>query len=198
MRLIYWFFIAVCLILGGCFSGSTLLYMDKGDIKFPNLVGNPSFETSDAKLPNSPQNWYIVTSSVDLTEPVVLDSTVALVGRQSLKLLKCEKNMYLVSDAFRINYKGVFYTKCSLKAARDMPKSTKVYFWAYDAAGNKKNSFHKSLKVKQNWNKAAINAGFLKNSVTFARIAIFIPQDAGNNVWLDDVGCYMVHQMSKE
>jgi len=197
MKLFYRLFIFLFLILGGCYSGSTLHYMDTGEVKAPNLVANPSFEHGNQLISSAPANWYVITSSKELITPMELDSTVTLAGKYSLKIPKCDQNMYLVSDAFRINPKGVFFVRCFLKSATAMKKPVKIHFWTYDSAGNKKNSFQKSLKLKPEWNQVSITAGFLKKNTAFGRIAIFIPKDTGNQIWLDDTGCYMVHELEK-
>jgi hypothetical protein len=197
MKKLTFYLICLCVLICSC-SNNSLLYLEVERPNLPNLVHNPSFERHDNKSMNNPENWYVISSSTDLDEPVALDSTVYVSGKSSLKIIQCDKNIFILSDAFKVNYQGMFYARCYLKSSRAMRKATKIYFWAYDSAGNKKNSFQKSYKITTDWHKAALNAGFLKNSVNFARIAIFIPQDKGNTVWLDEAGCYMVHELTKE
>jgi len=198
MKRYYWIFIILGLLVSGCFSGSSLLFMESDSHNIPNLIVNHSFEHPAKDNPDSPLGWYIISTSTDMNEPVVLDSIQYVSGHRSLRINKSPRNLYIVSDAFKINYTGGYYIKGSVRAEHQMRKATRIYFWTYDSAGNKRNSFRKSIKAKQDWRKAEISAGFLKNSASFARIAIFVPKDATNTIWLDDFGCYLVHRFGKE
>jgi hypothetical protein len=188
----------LCLLLGSCFMGSSLLFLESDSKDRPNLVLNSNFEFPDKRNPNNPAAWLLVSNSNDLTEPVALDSTVSFSGKRSVRFTNNSRDMLLVSDAFKINFTGGFFIKCSIKSAKPMLKAARVHFWAYDDAGSRKDKFSKGIKAKTEWKKATISAGFLKNSVTFARIAIYIPRDPENTVWVDDIGCYQVYQFTKE
>ncbi|MBM4399582.1 MAG: hypothetical protein FJ041_04560 [Candidatus Cloacimonetes bacterium] len=188
----------VCLFLFSCFWGSSILFLESDTHNRPNLVNNPSFEVINEKNPDLPDGWLIVSSSADTNVPTMLDIEEFSNGEKSFKIAKCTKDLYIVSDAFKINFTGGYYTKCSAKSSLTMQKPIRVFFWAYDSAGSKKNSFSKSIKGRPEWKKASISSGFLNNSVSFARIAIFIPKDTENTVWIDDVGCYLVHQFTQK
>jgi len=187
-----------CLLLGSCFMGSSLLFLESDSLNRPNLVGNPGFENPDKRDSNHPADWLLVSNSNESVEPVALDSTEFVAGKNSVRFTNNSRDLLFVSDSFKINFTGGYFIKCSLKSAKPMQKAARVQFWAYDAAGSRKDVFSKSIKAKSEWKKATISAGFLKNSVTFARIAIFIPKDTNNTVWIDDVGCYQVYQFTKE
>jgi len=187
-----------CLLLSSCFSGSSLWFLEPDDPNTPNLVLNPSFETSDKTLPKLPAEWLVVSTLTDQSEPVSIDSQVLYAGRKSLKIEKSKRNMYLVSEAFKINYTGGYYSKMFIKAEKKMQKKAKLYFWTYDAAGNKLHSFSNSIKGTTEWKKTTVSAGFFKKKATFARIAIFIPKEANNTIWIDEVGCYPVHQFTNK
>lgn len=198
MRWINLFLMFAALLLVSCFSGSTLYFKESDSRNEPNLVGNPGFERLDRQNPKLPAGWFVISSSPEMDDPVLVDSTYALTGKRSFKVYNADRNLYILSDAFKINYTGGYYIKGSIRSSRKMNKSARVYFWAYDTAGNKRNSFRRSVRSKGDWEKAEISAGFLKNQASFARIAIFIPKDLGNTIWLDDFGCYMVHRFTKE
>lgn len=186
------------LVLGSCFLGSSMLFLESDSQNQPNLVLNPNFEYQDKSNSNYPAGWLLVSNSNDAVEPVSLDSTVFVSGGKSVKFTNINRDMLLVSDAFKINYTGGFFIKCSVKSAKPMQKAARLHFWAYNAAGTKKNQFSKTIKTKSDWKKTTLSAGFLKNSVTFARIAIYIPKDSNNTIWIDDIGCYQVYQFTKE
>jgi hypothetical protein len=186
------------MIIAGCFWGSSILFLESDTANKTNLVKNPSFEKTDKSNPSLPEGWLVVSSTMDKTEPVELDSMEAFEGSKSLRFTNCTKDLYIVSDAFNINPTGGFFSKCSVRSTKQMLSPIKVYFWAYDSQGNKKNSFRDGIKAKQDWKKATISAGFLHNSVRFGRIAIFIPKDPDNTIWIDDIGSYQVHQFARE
>jgi len=198
MKWLLLIFVSICLLLSSCFMGSSLLFLDSDSQNKPNLVGNPSFENPDSKNHALPEGWYLVSTAANKSEPVALDSISVVSGSKSLRIVNSSKDMYLVSDAFRVVSDGGYYAKFSIRAQKKMDKSTRIFFWAYDDTGAKKNSFRKSIKARTDWKKASISAGFLNKSVSFARIAIFIPKDSGNTIWIDDIGCYMVHQFTKQ
>ena len=187
-----------CLFLSSCFMGSSILFKEPDDPNAKNLVLNPGFENADKRVPTLPADWLVVSTLTDQSEPVTITSDVIYAGRKSLQIERPHKNMYLVSEAFTINFTGGYYTKMSIRAQKKMPKSAKLYFWTYDTAGNKLNSFQKSIKANNTWKKATISAGFLKDKSTFARVAIFIPRDTDNTIWIDEVGSYFVHQFSNK
>lgn len=184
--------------MSSCFMGSSLLFLEPDDPNARNLVLNPGFETADKKNTELPAGWLVVSTSTDQSEPVKITSDVIYAGRKSLQIENTRKNMYLVSEAFHINYVGGYYAKMSVLAKKKMPKSAKLYLWVYDAAGNKLHTFQKSIKGTTKWKKATISAGFLKDESTFARVAIFIPKDTHNTIWLDEIGCYVVHKFSNK
>lgn len=186
------------LLLSSCFLGSSVLFLESDTKDQVNLVGNSDFEKADKENSTYPADWLLVSNSNEKVEPVCLDSTVFLTGHHSLRITNNARDMLIVSDAFKINFTGGFFSKCSMKSAKPMQKAAKVYFWAYNDAGSKKNSFGKSLKTKGDWKQANISAGFLHDSVTFARIAIYIPRDTDNSVWIDGIGCYQVYQFTRE
>lgn len=198
MRLLLLILLCISLFLGSCFWGTSLLFLDSDSKDKPNLVPNNSFEKADSRNPELPDGWLIVSTLTDSSEPVALDSTIVQTGKKSLMITNSKKDMYIVSDAFQVNYTGGYYTKFSIKSIKPMQKPARLYLWAYDSSGNKRNSFRKSIKAKSDWKRASISAGFLKNSVSFARVAIFIPKDSGNTIYIDDVGCFLVHQFTKE
>jgi hypothetical protein len=188
----------LCLLLSSCFMGSTLLYLDSDSANKPNLLKNPDFEKAARDNSKLPDGWFIISSTEGETLPVSFDSLVVMSGRKSLRIKNNSKNLYLVSESFKINYTGGYYARCWFRSDTRTQKPIRLYFWAYNAAGDKKNSFRRSLKVKNVWKRASISAGFLKNSVSFARIAIFIPKGTDNTIWLDDAGCFYVHQFMRE
>jgi len=190
--------LCISLFLSSCFWGTSLLFLDSDSQGKLNLVPNSGLEKSDKSNPELPEGWLIVSTLTDKSEPVTLDSTIVQSGKKSLKIANSKKDMYIVSDAFQVNYTGGYYSKFSIRSAKPMQKPARLYFWAYDNRGNKKNSFRKSIKARTDWKRASISAGFLKNSVSFARVAIFIPKDTDNTIYIDDVGCYLVHQFTKE
>lgn len=188
----------VCLFLSSCFMGSSLYFLEPDDPNAKNLVINPGFETADKKSPELPAGWLVVSTSTDQSEPVKITSEVIYAGRKSLQIENTRKNMYMVSEAFHINYVGGYYAKMSILAKKKMPKRARLYLWVYDAGGNKLHTFQKSIKGTTKWKKATISAGFLKEKATFARLAIFIPKDPNNTIWLDETGCYVVHKFSNK
>lgn len=187
-----------CLLIAGCFWGSSILFLESDTANKTNLVINPSFEKSDKNNPIIPESWLVVSSTMEKSMPVELDSLVAFDGQKSLRFTNCPKDLYIVSDAFSIDKTGGYFSKCSVKSAKPMQSKIKVYFWAYDSQGNKKDSFRDGIKAKPDWKKATISAGFLHSSVKFGRIAIFIPKDTDNTIWIDDIGSYQVHQFARE
>ncbi len=186
------------LLLGSCFLGTSMIFLESDSNDKPNLVQNPDFEDIDIQNPDNPASWILVSNSNDKVEPAGVDSTVSFSGKKSFKITNNSRDILLVSDAFKINFTGGFFVKCSMKSAKPMLKAARVHFWTYNDAGSRKNKFSKAFKTKADWKKATISAGFLSNSVTFARIAIYIPRDTDNTVWIDDVGCYQVYQFTKE
>jgi len=186
------------LLFSSCFYGSSLLFKESQSKNIPNLVSNPGFEKSDPQNRNMPSDWFVISSSVTGKEPVVSDSIHVREQNKSLKIVKSPSNLYILSDAFKINYTGGYYIKCWVRSQKPMRKSVKVHFWTYDSAGNKRNSFSKTIKAGKDWNQATISAGFLRNSVNFARIAIFVPKEPDNTIWIDDIGCFMVHRFRNE
>jgi hypothetical protein len=198
MRILLFALAIFSLFLGSCFLGSSLLFEEPNSSDIPNLVTNCCFETPDTHNPLHPAGWLLVSNATDKIEPVSLDSTVFLNGKYSLKIENNSHDMFLVSDAFKINFTGGFFIKASVKSAKPMDKSVKINFWTYNNNGIKKNSYSKSIKPKTDWRKGTISAGFLSNAATFGRVAIFIPKNTDNTIWIDDTGCYQVYQFTHE
>ncbi len=187
-----------CLLLSSCFYGSTLLYLDSDSQGKTNILRNHDFERSAKDNRQLPEGWYIVSSIKDETVPMNLDSLMVRSGRKSIRIRNSSKNLYLVSEAFKINYTGGYYARGYFRAEKRTRKPLRLYFWAYNDAGDKVNSFRKSIKARPEWRRAGISAGFMKNSASFARIAIFVPKDSDNTIWIDDAGCFLVHQFTRE
>jgi hypothetical protein len=188
----------LCLLLSSCFMGTSLLYLDSDSIDKPNILKNPDFEKATRDNNKLPEGWFIISSTDGEILPVAFDSLVVQTGKKSLRIKNNSKNLYLVSESFKINYTGGYYARCWFKADKKTQKPVRLYFWAYDTHGTKKNSFRRSFKAKPTWKRAGISAGFLKNSVSFARVAIFIPKGTDNTIWLDNAGCFLVHQFMRE
>jgi hypothetical protein len=190
--------IAAGVLLSGCFIGTSLIYLDSDSVNKTNMLKNADFERPTRDNAKLPDGWFIVSSTPDEVLPITFDSLQVQTGRKSLRIKNNSKPLYLVSESFKINYTGGYYARCWVRAEHKMQKPIKMYFWAYNNAGDKKNSFRKNIKARSAWKRASISAGFLKNSVSFARIAIFIPKGTDNTIWLDDAGCFLVHQFSRE
>ena len=157
MRFLFLVFSLFCLLLSSCFFGSSILFLESDTENRPNLLDNPGFESEDKRNPGMPEGWLVVSSSSEKVESVVLDSSVVFTGINSLKIQNPDRDLYLVSDAFKVNFTGGFFTKCAVRAEKQMQKPLRVYFWAYNASGNKENSFRKSIKAKPDWKKATIS-----------------------------------------
>lgn len=198
MRLLILILCTSCLVLSGCFTGSTLFFLEPDDPNVPNLILNPSFEEADKRLPELPANWLVVSTLTDQSEPVTIDKDVLYAGRKSLKIEKSKRNMYLVSEAFKINYTAGYYSKMYIKSSKKMQKNARLYFWTYDTAGNKLNTYSNRIKGTFDWKKATISAGFFKNKAAFARVAIFLPKEVDNTIWIDETGCFVVHKFSNK
>ncbi len=198
MRFIYAFLLAGCLLLTGCFTGSTLFFREPDNKNVPNLIPNPDFEASDLADSTFPARWHVISKDTVKSRFATLDKGVTLSGRHSLKIHRSGSNLYLLSEPFGINFTGGYFVKCSIRSAKPMQKAAKVHFWAYDAAGVKLNEFSTRIKAKQDWKQGTLSVGFLKNPVTFARLAILVPRDEDNTYWIDDTGCYLVHQFTRE
>jgi hypothetical protein len=188
----------VCLLLSSCFFGSTLLYLDSDSQGKTNILKNHDFERSSNDDNQLPEGWYIVSSIKDEVVQMSLDSLVVHSGKKSIRIRNSSKNLFLVSEAFKVNYTGGYYARGYFKAEKRTKKPLRLYFWAYNDAGDKVNSFQRSIKARPEWRRVGISAGFMKNSASFARIAIFIPKASDNTIWIDDAGCYLVHQFNRE
>lgn len=198
MRLAHFILLVMCLLIGSCFMGSSLLFLDSDSQGKTNLLPNHEFKIKDKKNHQIPDSWYIISSAENRIEPVFIDSLKTHSGGYSLKIVNPTKDLYVVSDAFRVNFTGGYYSRLYMSSSKPMQKKAKLYFWGYDAGGKKVNTFGKGVRTKGDWKRASISAGFLNNNISFARIAVFIPKDENNTYWIDDIGCYLVHQFTKE
>jgi hypothetical protein len=172
--------------------------LEKDTVGKLNIVPNASFEKGDTKNPSLPAKWMVLNETKESVKSLSLDATTALDESHSLKISNNEKDILLISETFRINFNSGYYIKFAAKSSAALTVPLRLQFWTYDEKGKRKNRFSKRLRTTTDWKKASISAGFFKNSVSFARIAIYVPKDTKNTIWLDDIGCYQVHHFNHE
>lgn len=197
-KYLIWLGMAVLMLISGCFWGSSILFLEKDTIGKTNLLGNPLFEKTDVKNPALPAGWVVVSETAQLKEPVSIDENVTNGGKKSVCVKDSDHDLMLLSDAFKIDYNGGFFIKFAAKSEHRLDQPLKLNFWTYDAAGKRKNKFSTTFKPGIDWKKATISAGFLSNSVSFARVSITVPRLDDNTVWISDVACFQVHQFPHE
>ncbi|MDZ4122096.1 MAG: hypothetical protein U1C33_06715 [Candidatus Cloacimonadaceae bacterium] len=181
------------LLIGSCFMGSSILFLESDAVKNPNLIVNPSFETKASDKQILPKGWFLMGGSRDKAEVIVCDTTTYVSGKQSLKIQGTENTVMIVSDAFRIEGQAGYFIKGSARSNSDYGPQVKIRFVAYSEAGTIRNTFTKRIRTSHEWHKGSISAGFLKSDVHFGRVLIIIPPTDEEPVWIDDIGAFQVH-----
>ncbi len=187
---------AFLLLASGCFVKSSLDYSD-GDLQnLTNLLANPGFAAYSLKSEQALMGWTIYTGDNDGTDlDIAIDpKNDILEGSTSLRVGASPHTVILYSDTFPVRrYRG-YYARLHARSSAIAGPQVTANFIAYREDGTILNRYKTKVPTRPAWTKGSLSVGFLKPDVSVGRLQIVIPPFTEGSVWLDDAGCWEVHQ----
>jgi hypothetical protein len=187
--------VLAAVVLASCIVHSSLIYFDKDTDGKPNLLDNPSFNAYSLDPGEALRGWSVHNDPQD-PQPgkVAIDANAALTDGTSLRIDASDKAVMVLSDAFKVRRYGGYYVRISARSSQPEGPQLVLRYITFRSTGKILNRFKTKLKTTPDWKKATISAGYLRPGVSFGRVAILIPPFKDGSVWIDDAGCWEVHQ----
>lgn len=181
------------LLLSSCIVHSSLIFFEKDTVGQPNLLANPGLEASAVTGGMLPTGWSAMNVDRRLPENIKLDYETTVEGENSIRIDASENAVMLVSDAFRVRRYGGYYLRIKSRSSQSRGEKITLRFLTFTNAGKTTNRFRSTLVTTNEWQSCHISAGFIRETATFGRIAILIPQFPEGSIWIDDAGAWDVH-----
>lgn len=186
--------ILMALLLSSCFVGSTLIFTESDIGDSVNLVANPGFAAYSYTSEEALKGWSIYTTPEDKSfDRIRIDPVTAIEGETSLRIDASDKDVFLISDSFKVRRYGGYYSRIKVHSDSKQPPNLRFSFTTFKDDGKITNRFHKRAKFSKEWNPVSVSAGFLRPGVSFGRISVLIPAFSDGSIWIDDAGCWEVH-----
>ncbi len=185
----------VMLFTTSCIVRSSLAYSDKDTDGVPNLLSNPGFNAYSLDPDEALLGWSLHAENIGKGKiSAAIDPKEALQGNTSLRIDASDQTVTLISDAFKVRRYGGFYSRVFVKSSEKVGPQVCMKFTTFRDNGSVYNQFKHKQKTTNEWGKNSISAGYLKPGVSFGRLQIIIPPFSEGSVWIDDAGCWEVHQ----
>ena len=185
-------FLSLLFLLQSC---TTIPDIELNDLdNSENLLLNSSYELGQFDRNLMPLGWFTV---IDEPGVVFWDSFNARSGERSLKIRSVDESVEIISESFPISPKNIYYINCFAKAAKSRQAAIKFAFMAFDKKGKKVNYYYDIFYPEDSWTEFGLRTDFLSDNARFARVIIILPERAGTDFWLDDIGCYIAHKFTK-
>ncbi len=181
------------LMLSGCVVKNSILFKEESSIGKPDLIINGSFENSINDNDDFVSPWFIMAKDKSIEVLKIAEDTSAD-GKNSLLIEPSGQRKLIVSESFDIENLGGYYVKGNIKST-DANKSTiRMEFRSYDKKGKLKDKISVPVKPQGSWMPVEISAGLFKSTARYGRIIFIIPSYQNESIWIDDVGCFKVHE----
>jgi hypothetical protein len=181
------------LFLTGCIVSNSIIFKEESAKGKPDLVINGDFDEALANQNDYIAPWFIMADNRNI-EVLEIDSNTSSSGNNSLKILPSGQRKLIVSESFEIDNLGGYFISGYLKST-DKNKATVIMeFRSYDRKGKLKDKFSMPIVPGDSWENVNISAGLFKSTVRYGRIIFIIPSYQHEPIWIDNVGCFKVHQ----
>ena len=186
--------VAISIVISGCVFGSIANFSEKDIKDAENVVFNSSFESGNKEGIVLPEGWMVLD---ELENTVSWDNQAAYGGEKSLKISYPKTKVSIISDAFPIDPKSVYFTKCMLKSNYKSNHAVTIRFLAFDSKGKQINKFSEKYYPETDWTMMNLITGFFKTSARFGRIVVSFPSKSDKVFWVDDLESYSVYRIQK-
>ncbi len=181
------------LILSGCVVKNSILFKDESAVGKPDLIINGSFEESLNKDDNYTTPWLVMAKDKSI-EVLKIDTNHSAEGSNSLLIEPTGQRKLIVSESFSIDKNAGYYVKAFVKSTNANKTTVKMEFRSYNKKGELKDKFTVPIKPGDSWEAVEISAGLFKSTAKYGRIIFIIPSYQNEPLWIDNIGCFKVHE----